>query len=167
MAGLRSQKTRIGVSKKTEWALQRGGRSAHSFSWLLSSPQQPLETEDPPTVSLAPQYTSQHLCRAIIIFLHGEMHEKRAFLPDQNDLVRAGVQLFHGQPGKKFSIIRSYTKSCSKMRLTMNRPMSSGLGSPYFRSDRFGQGVSLRLDLAFTLSFDHHACQRLGAGVPQ
>jgi hypothetical protein len=34
------------------------------FSWLLSSPQQPLETEDPPTVSLAPQYTSQRLCRA-------------------------------------------------------------------------------------------------------
>ena len=55
---------------KSEWALQRGGRSAHSVSWLLSSPQQPLETEDPPTVSLAPQYTSQHLCRAIIIFLH-------------------------------------------------------------------------------------------------
>src|SRR5687768_1192203 len=37
---------------------------AHSFSWLLSSPQQPLETEDSPTVSLAPQYTSQRLCRA-------------------------------------------------------------------------------------------------------
>src|SRR5438552_16613343 len=55
-------------SRKSEWALQRGGRSAHPFSWLLSSPQQPLETEDPPTVSLAPQYTSQHLCRAIEIF---------------------------------------------------------------------------------------------------
>src|SRR6266446_6033862 len=34
------------------------------FSWLLSSPQQPLETEDSPTVSLAPKYTSQGLCRA-------------------------------------------------------------------------------------------------------
>ena len=65
---------------KIEWALQRGGRSAHSFSWLLSSPQQPLETEDPPTVSLAPQYTSQHLCRAIIIFLHREMPPKVCFL---------------------------------------------------------------------------------------
>jgi hypothetical protein len=41
-----------------------GVRRAHSYSWLLSSPQQPLETEDPPTVSLAPQYTSQRLCRA-------------------------------------------------------------------------------------------------------
>src|SRR6266516_6334096 len=40
---------------------------AHPFSWLLSSPQQPLETEDPPTVSLAPQYTSQRLCRARMI----------------------------------------------------------------------------------------------------
>jgi hypothetical protein len=37
---------------------------AHPFSWLLSSPQQPLETEDSPTVSLAPQYTSQQPCRA-------------------------------------------------------------------------------------------------------
>ncbi len=41
-----------------------GVRRAHPYSWLLSSPQQPLETEDPPTVSLAPQYTSQRLCRA-------------------------------------------------------------------------------------------------------
>ena len=44
-----------------------GVRRAHSYSWLLSSPQQPLETEDPPTVSLAPQYTSQRVCRAIVI----------------------------------------------------------------------------------------------------
>src|SRR5438045_7587460 len=50
-------------------SLQRGRRSAHPFAWLLSSPQQPLETEDPPTVSLAPQYTSQPLCRAIEDFL--------------------------------------------------------------------------------------------------
>jgi hypothetical protein len=41
-----------------------GVRRAHPYSWLLSSPQQPLETEDPPTVSLAPQYTSQRPCRA-------------------------------------------------------------------------------------------------------
>ncbi len=41
-----------------------GVRRAHPYSWLLSSPQQPLETEDSPTVSLAPQYTSQRLCRA-------------------------------------------------------------------------------------------------------
>jgi hypothetical protein len=45
-----------------------GVAAAHPFSWLLSSPQQPLETEDPPTVSLAPQYTSQRLCRAIEFF---------------------------------------------------------------------------------------------------
>src|SRR6266567_2752173 len=64
---------------KIEWALQRGGRSAHPFSWLLSSPQQPLETEDPPTVSLAPQYTSQHLCRARVIFSRMESHEKSRF----------------------------------------------------------------------------------------
>src|ERR1044071_1582942 len=55
-------------NKKKEGALQGGGRSPHPFSWLLSSPQQPLETEDPPTVSLAPQYPSQRLCRAIEIF---------------------------------------------------------------------------------------------------
>jgi len=41
-----------------------GVRRAHPFLWSLSSPQQPLETEDSPTVSLAPQYTSQRLCRA-------------------------------------------------------------------------------------------------------
>ncbi|HEX6719051.1 MAG TPA: hypothetical protein VF088_18220, partial [Pyrinomonadaceae bacterium] len=44
-------------------------RRAHPYSWLLSSPQQPLETEDPPTVSLAPQYTPQRLCRASAFFL--------------------------------------------------------------------------------------------------
>src|SRR6266542_3002473 len=64
---------------KIEWALQRGGRSAHPFSWLLSSPQQPLETEDPPTVSLAPQYTSQRLCRAIEFFDHSKPSENQAF----------------------------------------------------------------------------------------
>src|SRR5262249_56271804 len=60
------------ATTQIEWALQRGGRSAHPFSWLLSSPQQPLETEDPPTVSLAPQYTSQRSCRAIEIFSAGK-----------------------------------------------------------------------------------------------
>src|SRR5215213_2795115 len=43
---------------------------ARSYSWLLSSPQQPLETEDPPTVSLAPQYTPQCLCHASSKFPH-------------------------------------------------------------------------------------------------
>src|SRR6476646_5741453 len=50
-----------------------GVRRAHPYSWLLSSPQQPLETEDPPTVSLAPQYTSQCLCRAILFFATAEL----------------------------------------------------------------------------------------------
>src|SRR5437660_4999163 len=57
-----------------------GVAAAHPFAWLLSSPQQPLETEDPPTVSLAPQYTSQHLCRAIEIFSCSKIHEKSRFL---------------------------------------------------------------------------------------
>jgi hypothetical protein len=56
-----------------------GVRRAHPYSWSLSSPQQPLETEDSPTVSLAPQYTSQRLCRArddflkllVLLFLFG------------------------------------------------------------------------------------------------
>src|SRR5436190_16889690 len=43
---------------------ERGSVRAHSYSWSLSSPQQPLETEDSPTVSLAPKYTSQRSCRA-------------------------------------------------------------------------------------------------------
>src|SRR5690349_1304532 len=50
-----------------------GVRRAHPYSWLLSSPQQPLETEDPPTVSLAPQYTSQRLCRATVFFATHEL----------------------------------------------------------------------------------------------
>src|SRR5690348_12069039 len=50
--------------KKRMGATYVGVRRAHPYSWLLSSPQQPLETEDPPTVSLAPQYTPQRLCRA-------------------------------------------------------------------------------------------------------
>ena len=54
-----------GLRKKRMGATYVGVRRAHSFLWSLSSPQQPLETEDSPTVSLAPQYTSQRLCRAI------------------------------------------------------------------------------------------------------
>ncbi len=50
--------------KKRMGATNVGVRRAHSYSWSLSSPQQPLETEDSPTVSLAPQYTSQRVCRA-------------------------------------------------------------------------------------------------------
>src|SRR6476646_11607973 len=63
------------VSLKSCWLEKRMGatyvgvRRAHPYSWLLSSPQQPLETEDPPTVSLAPQYTSQRLCRARIFLV--------------------------------------------------------------------------------------------------
>ena len=53
-----------GLQKKRMGATYVGVRRAHSFLWSLSSPQQPLETEDSPTVSLAPQYTSQRLCRA-------------------------------------------------------------------------------------------------------
>ncbi len=56
-------------TKKRMGATYVGVRRAHSYSWSLSSPQQPLETEDSPTVSLAPQYTSQRLCRAIGLFL--------------------------------------------------------------------------------------------------
>ena len=52
------------LNKKRMGATYVGVRRAHPYSWLLSSPQQPLETEDPPTVSLAPQYTSQRVCRA-------------------------------------------------------------------------------------------------------
>ena len=52
------------IKKKRMGATYVGVRRAHSFLWSLSSPQQPLETEDSPTVSLAPQYTSQRLCRA-------------------------------------------------------------------------------------------------------
>src|SRR6267143_1200002 len=50
--------------KKRMGATNVGVRRAHPYSWSLSSPQQPLETEDSPTVSLAPQYTSQRACRA-------------------------------------------------------------------------------------------------------
>src|SRR5688572_4398804 len=52
------------LQKKRMGATNVGVRRAHSYSWSLSSPQQPLETEDSPTVSLAPQYTSQAACLA-------------------------------------------------------------------------------------------------------
>src|SRR6266851_1505341 len=90
-------------AQKSEWALQRGGRSAHSFSWLLSSPQQPLETEDPPTVSLAPQYTSQHLCRAIAIFSRAETFENSQYCQYISGSPGLRVKIFHSSPGKIFS----------------------------------------------------------------
>ena len=89
---------------KTEWALQRGGRSAHPFSWLLSSPQQPLETEDPPTVSLAPQYTPQRLCRAIEFFGQRKRLEIHYILLAQRRHSRPTMQLFHSPVCKFFSI---------------------------------------------------------------
>src|SRR6266536_4463210 len=57
------------LPEKRMGATYVGVRRAHSYSWSLSSPQQPLETEDSPTVSLAPQYTSQRSCRAREFFL--------------------------------------------------------------------------------------------------
>src|SRR5258707_9826059 len=89
-------------SSKSEWALQRGGRSAHSFSWLLSSPQQPLETEDPPTVSLAPQYTSQHLCRAIVIFSRTETFGNQQYCQHMSGSRGFRVKIFHSSQGKIF-----------------------------------------------------------------
>jgi hypothetical protein len=53
-----------GLVEKRMGATNVGVRRAHSYSWSLSSPQQPPETEDSPTVSLAPQYTSQDACPA-------------------------------------------------------------------------------------------------------
>src|SRR5258706_2303822 len=101
-------------SKKSEWALQRGGRSAHSVSWLLSSPQQPLETEDPPTVSLAPQYTSQHLCRAITNFLatkNGVKAKRNTQIKEIQKITRYNSaerrQVFHYPQSKIFSIMSS------------------------------------------------------------
>src|SRR5204863_2974176 len=76
----KKRKSTTCASSQIERALQRGRRSARPFSWLLSSPQQPLETEDPPTVSLAPQYTSQRSCRAIEIFSCSKIHEKSRIL---------------------------------------------------------------------------------------
>src|SRR5437773_6582728 len=89
-------------SRKSEWALQRGGRSAHPFSWLLSSPQQPLETEDPPTVSLAPQYTSQHLCRAIVIFSRAETFANQQYCQQMSGSRGFRWKIFHSSQGKIF-----------------------------------------------------------------
>src|SRR5215831_11613225 len=73
------------------------------FSWSLSSPQQPLETEDPPTVSLAPQYTSQHLCRAIEIFSRVECSENLSFSGLRPCRRPLRVKIFHSSLGKIFS----------------------------------------------------------------
>src|SRR6266536_6481987 len=91
---------------KIEWALQRGGRSAHPFSWLLSSPQQPLETEDPPTVSLAPQYTSQPLCRAIEDFLQEKRPKFLCYCRLSEVPRKRSVKLLHGKACKTFSTVK-------------------------------------------------------------
>src|SRR6476661_3975018 len=81
-----------------------GVRRAHPYSWLLSSPQQPLETADPPTVSLAPQYTSQQLCRAITIFLHRKIKGKVSFCSESVRFFKTTVQVLHAQSSKIFSL---------------------------------------------------------------
>src|SRR6476646_4290810 len=101
------------VSLKSCWLEKRMGATyvgvaaAHPFSWLLSSPQQPLETEDPPTVSLAPQYTSQRLCRAIEFFGATEARENsKIFAGTQYPNVLT-VKVFHSAGCKFFSISRA------------------------------------------------------------
>src|SRR5205823_6507628 len=90
------------ASSQIERALQRGRRSAHPFAWLLSSPQQPLETEDPPTVSLAPQYTSQHLCRAIVIFSRAETIANQQYCQQMSGSRGFRGNIFHSSQGKIF-----------------------------------------------------------------
>src|SRR5438270_5466391 len=81
-----------------------GAAAAHPFAWLLSSPQQPLETEDPPTVSLAPQYTSQPLCRAIEIFSRLETAEKSRFSSFLRQSKSDRMKFFHPCLRKIFSL---------------------------------------------------------------
>src|SRR5215468_1117986 len=81
-----------------------GVAAAHPFSWLLSSPQQPLETEDPPTVSLAPQYTSQRLCRAIEFFGGTEARENSKILTMARFPNLLCVKIFHSASCKFFSV---------------------------------------------------------------
>jgi hypothetical protein len=149
-------------SKKSEWALQRGGRSAHSFSWLLSSPQQPLETEDPPTVSLAPQYTSQHLCRAIIIFLHRETLQKLLFCSGIRRFDKPGVQLFHPRPSKNFSIKIGAPNSARVVASTGDDIQDSSLPN----STRITSASALAFDFT-SLSVSPSIITRASDSVPE
>ena len=131
-----------------------GVTAAHPFSWLLSSPQQPLETEDPPTVSLAPQYTSQRLCRAIEFFggiercENSKIFEHRAI----SDLLT--VKVFHSAVCKFFSICRLDSLSLE---------VASGLGSTDLLADRGGNVFGITGNLALVFTFNHYASQRFSS----
>jgi len=142
------------VTGKIEWALQRGGRSAHPFSWLLSSPQQPLETEDPPTVSLAPQYTSQRLCRAIEFFGGNEVCENSKIFEGGENPNLLTVKLFHSAVCKFFSILSNRPTALTSILQRLGTDFVPDCPGELFR-------VSGNLTLVF--AFDHNACQRLGS----
>src|SRR5687767_11128680 len=105
------------------------------------------ETEDPPTVSLAPQYTSQRLC-------HASKTTTRFKTGRFTGILRPWRFRPRRTPPRG---CKSYTAEC--VVFSLSRPQT-------LPDDR-RQPVREALDFVLLLPFDHDARQRLGAGVAE
>src|ERR1044072_4447044 len=128
-----------------------GVRRAHPYSWLLCSPHTPLETDAPPTVSLAPHYTSQRPCRAILFFARFEL-----------------------------SRITSKNAAGSRLR-RLARSRSDGEGRRFFSGanveiagsgsdralDRVGDSLRVVVDFKLAFTLDHDPGKRLRPRVAE
>src|SRR5689334_4966791 len=137
--------------KKRMGATYVGVRRAHPYSWLLSSPQQPLETEDPPTVSLAPQYTPQRLCRATVFF-------------EKVELSKNPVEIARSSRAKGPSSLDSLRPRC---RFFAGRRVEISGSGPDGALDGGGDPFRVALDFKLALAFDHDAGQPLRTGVAE
>jgi hypothetical protein len=74
-----------------------GVRRAHPYSWLLSSPQQPLETEDPPNRLSCPTiYIATTVpCKTLFIFEDKQVVFARKDEPEPRNTKSAGSEAGH------------------------------------------------------------------------
>ncbi len=132
-----------------------GVRRVHPYSWSLSSPQQPPETEDSPTVSSCPT-----------IYIARRMPRKRL--------------LFNEQPVLCFSSVLVKALICSvniegvrrQDNVIVSRPRRKDstpeqpLGPKTFLNYS-GQRIGVLLDFILVFALNHHTRQRLSAGITQ
>lgn len=132
-----------------------GVRRAHPYLWSLSSPQQPLETEDSPTVSSCPTiYIATRVpCKALFI----ENYEVSEFIVVACSGLKSSAKLMK-LPTKRSS---NYFKLKRKIFTTAT------VLNPYcFLNHACQQGCLLFYLLLF-LALDHYSCQRLRSGITQ
>jgi len=147
---------RRSITPKKANGRKRGSARAHSYSWSLSSPQQPLETEDSPTVSLAPKYTSQCLCRA-------RRNQAKIVGPTflQSFIT---MRLTRAEKGTRALTLKDV--NFIEVAVYKFHWLARSSGTNLF-FDRGGESVRVSFNLFLILTFNHYPRQRLCARVTE